>query len=107
MNIFQTIRRMIALRGKALMIYSSDRKYYYIAGTGKPPRYWFSVDVIAGEVPEEKRHASLDGWLQIKTDDGRTYHRRVLPFAFYDLKSGARVSIPKRDDFYLDYAANQ
>jgi hypothetical protein len=90
--------------------YSLNRSYYYIS-TGHSrfwPRDWLSVEATPGEVPAELRKGGfLEGYVQLTLKDGTTYYRKVLPFAFYKVKSGDVEDISVDNDLFIDYACTE
>jgi hypothetical protein len=99
-------------REKVEIIYSADGLYFYVSKGDLRPRQWVSVNPIDGPVPDEKKGGVLNGWAEIKNQvTGRVYHREVLPFNFWDVRSGKHDEFAYADlppsalDLVLDYAA--
>jgi hypothetical protein len=88
------------------ILYSLDRKLYYIDQPGRLAHHWLAVETIPGPVPDDKKDGMLDGYVQFTRGDGRVYHRRSLPFALFEVKA-ERESEPVdlAGDLYRDYAA--
>lgn len=86
--------------------HSLDGSLYYIEYGDRRPRHWLSVEVTPGPVPEDKKHGALDGYMQVNKTNGEVYHRKTLPFAFWDVKTAHDTApIDKKSDLFLDYAA--
>lgn len=103
MNLIQRIKWAVQT---AYITHSLDGEFYYIEWGDRRPRHWLSVATVPGEVPEEKKHGAFDGVVQIAKATGETYHRRSLPFAFWDVKSARDTApIDKDNDLFLDYVA--
>ena len=91
--------------------YDVSGRFYYCSMPGQRSTGWLSVDRFPGPAPTEPR--AFDGYVQIQDIDrpahdiGRphVWHRRVLPFAFYEPRSGVRDESPDLlSDLWLDYA---
>ncbi len=90
----------------ATITHSIDGTLYYIEWGNRHPRHWLSVAAYPGPVPDDKKHGQLDGYVQITKDTGEVYHRRALPFVFWDVKSARDPAyIDKSSDLFNDYAA--
>lgn len=85
--------------------YSTARQYYYISADAvNRPRQWVSVEKFPGPVPVEKRSGVFDGYIELTINStGETYHRRVMPFQFWEVKGESVETIPATDDLYIDY----
>jgi hypothetical protein len=88
---------------------SLDRKLYYVTRGEDRPTCWLSVEEFPGEVEESKKRPSFFdvGWVQIRKDDGRVYHRKVLDFAVYEVRSGDIESLDESTDLFKDYASTE
>jgi hypothetical protein len=84
-------------------VYSRDRKYYYVVKGDLPCTRWLSVETFPGPVPEDKQNGILDGYVQFSPKGEGTYHRHVLPFSFYEVKSGDSEPLADDSKLFLDY----
>lgn len=94
------------------MTVSLDGTMAYVVddASGLHPKYWLQLEPTEGPVPEEHRG---DGnffspmWFQV-TVDGRTYHRKALPFVSWEVRSDPdkrNVKISRKSEFYKDFVA--
>ncbi len=101
MNLLQWLKHILT---PATIVHSIDGQWYYILYGSRRPEHWVSVEAYPGPVPEDKRHNQFDGYIQITKTSGETYHRRVLPFVFWSVKSAHdNARVDKRSDLFCDY----
>jgi hypothetical protein len=91
------------------IVFSSDRKYYYIARPKSMARHWLSVEKFPGTVPEDKKNGGL--WdkvmVQITLKTGEVYYREEMDFAMWSVKGRTFTEPADLDsDLYLDYIAS-
>lgn len=75
---------------RPLIIYDERGKYFYPSGVGAWS-FWLSVEEWSGVPPERIRHGTFEGCIEyrVATRAGeRQSWRHLLPFAFYELRSG-------------------
>lgn len=100
---------------KPQILYSRDRRFYYIQTAGIWPEFWLGVEKHPGPATEEQKQKA-EGYfapclLEIRrTDTGEVYHRTHLDFRIWDLKSfkdesgrTATEDIDPESDLYKDY----
>jgi hypothetical protein len=90
------------------VIFSQDGKYYYVDHLTKGNKVdcWMEVERHMGEVPEELKHSSFEGYGEVWPKGGSaTYYRKMLPFAFYTLRAGEKKKATLDDNLVKDYAA--
>jgi hypothetical protein len=85
--------------------YSRDGKFYYVNHALHRPTEWLSVDERPMPVPEDFKKATFSGAVEIRKRDGRSYWREVLPFSFFEVKSGRTETISEDSDLFKDYAS--
>ena len=88
--------------------HSDDGTLYYVSRPGCRAHNWMSVATVIE--PNEADKTAAGGFFgpalaQFKTDDGRTYWRRVFPFVTFKVKSGAVAPADQTGDLFLDFAA--
>jgi hypothetical protein len=79
--------------------YSLDEAFYYVTAPGVRPRFWYSVEAF----PERFPTGLFDGGVEINTEDGRTYCRKVYDFVFFSIKGGKVVRGSWSDEKVKDY----
>lgn len=88
----------------AEIIRSRDRKYYYIRWRQCRATRWLEIEARPGPVPDDQKKGSLDGYAQFRDPkDGRQWHRHVLPFMFYEVKSTPAEQIEETSQLFRDY----
>lgn len=98
---------------EAEIIYSADEECYYIRQGNQPARHWLGKRQLDGPVPEALKKDRMIGWMEFREWDrqphrmNRTYHRKLLSFAFWSVDTGDRQPIATDDPRYLDYAATE
>ncbi|KAA6459651.1 hypothetical protein DYQ86_16155 [Acidobacteria bacterium AB60] len=87
------------------IIYSADRKLYYITDGLNMPRAWFGVEKIT-EQPKEN-DIFMGGYLSLTMKSGESYFRAYYPFAFWSVKSSGErdTAISIDDDLAGDFLA--
>jgi len=69
------------------IVLSQDGNYYYIEHIDKLSMCWLSLKQLPGPVPKDKLNDVPNGWVQFAQKDGsEVYHRKVLPFKFYNVE---------------------
>ncbi len=71
--------------------WSVGRSFVYFTYAKCNVKHWMSVQKWT-EVPTGDNDSGLSSWAGIETADGEKYFRKVLPFAFWSVKSEASVS---------------
>lgn len=82
-----------------LIHYSLGEDLYYVTAPGIRPRCWYSVETF----PERFPTGTFEGGVEINTEDGRRYCRKVFYFAFFSVKGGKKVRGSWSDELVKDY----
>ena len=90
--------------------YSDDGRLYYVTRGNDRPTHWLSTEAIDGPVPDDKRQEGnffSPQWAQFSLGDGRTYHRKALPFSNWKVqdRSGKVEPLSENTDLFKDYAS--
>lgn len=67
--------------------WAAGRELIYFTYGRLQPKFWMGVEQVS-DAPES---TSLDGWVKFEPKDREPYYRKVLPFAFWDVKSEAQM----------------
>lgn len=89
---------------KHILRYSNDGAYYYVECPAAVGGFWLSSEPIPGSVPDSKKKSILSGFVEF-TRAGRTYHREVLPFAYWKIKDNLKAKniVSESDERYEDW----
>ena len=77
------------------IVYSEDKRYYYIKELVCGHCNWISIKTF-DEEPKE-------GWVSHSYQYDGSYFRSALPFAFWKVKSGTRERVRNNHDLVQDY----
>lgn len=92
---------------------SAAGDFFYCTKNDHRPAYWISTEKFPGPVTDERK-AEADGgifaanWAQFAVrSTGEVYHRKVLPFTFWKVKTGGQRQDPigEDDERFLDNAS--
>ena len=109
-NSFNAIEAMFTDKTVAAK-YSLDHKWFYVnvpnPSSKYSPRYWMSVEVEEGPIPEGAKEPNIlePLILEIKLNSGRVYRRKCLPFNFWKVNGGEEFALERDSDMFKDYAS--
>jgi hypothetical protein len=73
----------------------------------KRPSFWMSMEPTKGPVSQDDKlkAGSMFGpaWMQFDSESRDCYHRKILPFCTWTVRSGKIVRLPKKSAFVQDY----
>ena len=81
------------------VIYSSNKKYYYVKELARGGSSWLSVEKH-DEQPETE-------WISSVYQFDGEYFRTALPFPFWKVRSGENVQVSDDDELVLDYCSSE
>lgn len=77
--------------------------FFYLHDFKNLARRWMSAEATEGPVSEERKKDVFEGWAEIRHNDGRIWHRKVLHFSWWELKSGDTERADMESEMVKDY----
>lgn len=87
------------------VIWSQDGQFFYLEVPGRRPTHWMEREKTPGPVPEEKKSARFEGFIEVRPTNPPeglppVYYRKVLDFRWFNIKS---VRLPYEGNIALPY----